>query len=121
MTGGASNRQRGDYLERQAKAALGDLGWIMIRAAGSHGIMDLVALRAGNTPLLVSCKTNGRIGPGERVALCEAAALAGARPVMACRRKRGWIALLVVRPDGFRDLDSIRVPRRVADPGDVPS
>lgn len=108
-----SNRQKGDYLERQTKAALIAHGWIVTRAAGSLGVADIVALRAGNTPLLISCKLDARIGPGERTALIEAARAGGARPIMAARSKRGLVDIYVVQIDaGGALIDQIKVPSR---------
>jgi len=107
------NRQRGDYFERQVKAALQLAGWFVIRAAGSHGIADLVALREGRKPLLVSCKLNGRIGPAERADLLEAARSAGGRAILATRPRRGRILLSVVLLEGKRiaPIDELATPR----------
>lgn len=108
-----SNRQRGDYLERQTRAALEVCGWIVVRAAGSLGVADLVALRAGNRPLLVSCKLGPSIPPAERADLVDACAIAGARPIMATRTKRGYVDLHVVRLDtSYPQIDTIPVPKR---------
>jgi Holliday junction resolvase len=108
-----TNRQRGDYLERQARAALESCGWYVARSAGSLGPADLVALRAGFRPLLVACKTNGRIGPGERAAIVDAATLAGARPMLAARALRGHVDLFDVRSGCVSPLvDRIKVPKR---------
>lgn len=114
--GTMTNRQRGDYLERQARDALRSCGWIVVRAAGSLGPADLVALRRGFTPLLVACKTNGKIPPDERAAIVDAAWDGAARPLMACRTKRGWIDLHTVKPEGVGDrIDQIKVPPRPKD------
>lgn len=108
-----SNRARGDYLERQTKSALQAHGWVVVRAAGSLGVADIVALRAGNTPLLISCKLNGHIAPLERRALIEACQAAGARPIMAARSKRGVVDIYVVRLDTSGPLiDTLAVPAR---------
>lgn len=95
-----TNRTRGDYFERQTRDALEGEGWIVLRSAGSLGPADLVALRAGQPTMLVACKTNGRIGPAERATLADAATIAGAQPVLACRTQRGWVDLHDVRADG---------------------
>lgn len=105
-----SNRQRGDYFERQTRDALEAHGWFVIRAAGSLGPADIVALRQGNTPLLVSCKLSGAIGPEERAVLCAHADQAGARPVLAQRKKQAHVALSSV-PAGVV-LAELRVPKR---------
>jgi Holliday junction resolvase len=113
-----SNRQRGDYLERQTRAALRAHGWIVVRAAGSLGVADIVALRAGNTPLLVSCKVTGQVARAERLALVEAAREGGARPLLATRVNRGYVDFysVLVEP-GMRHIDSVKVPQR---PGKAP-
>jgi Holliday junction resolvase len=105
-----SNRQRGDYFERQTRDALEAHGWFVIRAAGSYGPADIVALRAGNTPLLVSCKLSGSIGPEERAVLTAHAEQAGARPVLAQRKKSARVTLSSV-PDKT-ELAELRVPKR---------
>lgn len=112
-----TNRQRGDYFERQTRDALQDVGWIVTRSAGSHGVADLVALRAGNTPLLVSCKLDGRIGPEERGVLLKYADAAGARPVVALRPRRGWVALASVAVDSaaVTVTGELKVPTRSRD------
>lgn len=113
MTGGASNRHRGDYFERQTRDALAALGWVIIRSAGSMGPADIWALRRGDRPLLISCKLNGRIDPEERRVLVRVAEQAGARPVLAMRARPGYVELRTVqlRP-GFRVIDYLHVPPR---------
>lgn len=124
--GGRSNRERGDYFERQAKAALEVHGWLVIRSAGSYGVADLVALRADDegrpVALLVSCKISGRIGPAERMALLDAARQTGALPRVAMRPKGGHVLIASVVDGTHRlvPLDTLKVPagsvRAVAPP-----
>jgi Holliday junction resolvase len=106
-----SNAQRGVYFERQTRRALEDNGWVVVRAAGSLGPADVVALRNGMTPLLLSCKVSKRIGPGERMALIIAAEAAGARPLLATRVRPGWVDLFTVHlgPEG-KHVESLKVP-----------
>jgi Holliday junction resolvase len=108
------NRQRGDYFERQTRDALAGCGWYVVRSAGSLGVADLVALRVGRRPLLVSCKLSGRIDPGERADLIAAAVMAGARPMLAQRERAGWVSVSSV-PSSGRPIvvDELKVPRRV--------
>jgi Holliday junction resolvase len=113
-----SNRQRGDYFERQTRDALRAHGWVVVRAAGSLGPADIVALRGDKKPLLVSCKVTRRderprISPAERLALVEAAEQAGARALLACRSVGGWVDLYAVRiaPTLIR-VDRLKVPAR---------
>jgi Holliday junction resolvase len=91
-----TNRARGDYHEHRTRDALDADGWVVVRAAGSLGPADLVALQAGGHPLLVSCKTRHRISPGERLALIRVAKQAGATPILAWRKDRGWVQLDIV-------------------------
>jgi len=109
-----TNRQRGDYFERQVRDPLRAHGWVVIRSAGSLGVADIVALRKGNTPALVSCKLSARIGPDERAALIEAADRAGARAVVAHRPRGGRVELLAVFRASSRlvPIGTLRVPPR---------
>lgn len=74
----ASNYARGAAFEYRVRDALVRLGYpLVIRAAGSHGLVDLIALHPARI-LLVQCKRNGQCPPAERVeleqladALCE--------------------------------------------------
>jgi hypothetical protein len=63
-------------------------GWIVYRAAGSHGNADLVMLKRGHVPLLVQAKGDkfspfAHFGPDDRSALEREARLAGARAFLA--------------------------------------
>jgi Holliday junction resolvase len=109
-----TNRQRGDYFERQVVHTLRAHGWVVIRSAGSLGVADIVALRKGNTPSLVSCKLGGRIGPKERAEILDAADRAGGRAVVAMRPRNGRVQLLAVMRSTSRlvPLDTLRVPAR---------
>lgn len=112
-----NNRSRGDYFERQVRDALRAAGWYVIRSAGSQGAADLIALRAGNTPLLVQCKLGGRISRPERQALLDAAFGAGGRPIVALRPQGGRIQLLaILESHRLAPLDLLRVPTRPQPP-----
>lgn len=77
-----SNATRGIYLERRTAEILANRGWFTIRAAGSHGIADVVAIRAGEVAL-VQCKTSGVIPGAEWNRLHDLAGTLGAVPVVA--------------------------------------
>jgi Holliday junction resolvase len=74
-------------------------GWFVIRAAGSLGCADLVALRAGVRPIFVEVKSTAagpyeHFGPEVRDALLAAAKLAGADAWLCWWPSRGkatWI------------------------------
>lgn len=83
-----SAKTRGSARERQVMMLLRNDGWVVLRAAGSFGNADLVALRAGSTPMLVQVKASARspvehFGPAERQALHTEAQRAGARAILA--------------------------------------
>jgi Holliday junction resolvase len=73
----------GRAFEQRTKKRLEVLGYFVIRASGSKGKADLVALRAGDSPLMVQCKRSGYVGPKEWNILWEEAMLAGAVPIIA--------------------------------------
>ena len=99
----------GHQRERQVKKLLEDEGWFVIRAPGSLGVADLVAIREEEDPgykyrhsvvRFIECKANEKGGPymnfrpEDRKALLEAAEKAGARAELAFWPKRGnltWI------------------------------
>jgi Holliday junction resolvase len=106
-----TNRRRGDYHERRTRDALTAAGWVVVRAAGSLGPADLVALKADAEALLVSCKIAARISPAERSQLLRAAAQAGALPILAWRETRGWVRLDTIEPGPARTpWDVLKVP-----------
>lgn len=74
---------RGTRREHQVRDLLVDDGWIVVRAAGSLGPVDLAALKAGAPPRLVQVKADERtpwknFGPAARAELVELAKRAGA-------------------------------------------
>lgn len=88
-----TNYARGANFERQVKADLEGRGYFVIRAAGSHGIVDLVAFPPSpiDDPLFIQCKINGKISPDDRAELYRVARRTGCWPVMATRPNRGII------------------------------
>lgn len=51
-----ANYRRGRYFEYSRKHFYEEQKYIVIRAAGSHGRWDLIAIRDGDKPLLIQCK-----------------------------------------------------------------
>jgi Holliday junction resolvase len=90
-----NNYARGANFERTVKADLEAKGYLVIRAAGSHGIMDLVAFKEYWTDegaiWFIQAKTNGKMSPPERRELFESAFSRNAWAVIASRPKRGVI------------------------------
>ena len=88
--------RRGANIEYRAKAALQSQGYLVIRAAGSHGPADLVAMRpafdswkrqTGPEVLLVQCKrSKNRLTPGEKSELAWIADRLGCSAVLVASR-----------------------------------
>jgi len=105
-----SSRQRGDYFERRTRAALEADGWLVVRSAGSLGVADLVALKDGYTPRLVSCKLTHYLPPKQRRELIAAAELAGALGILAWSEKPGWVGLEQLSRHGGTHLPMLHMP-----------
>lgn len=56
MSGGASPARAGATFERDVQHYLTGLGWFVVKAGGSRGCADLVALRSDHQPWLIQCK-----------------------------------------------------------------
>jgi Holliday junction resolvase len=90
-----TNYRRGAAFEREVAARLAEDGYRVLRAAGSHGKADLVALKPRQV-VLVQCKLTGPggVGPAEWNALWELASYVDALAVIAHKPLRGHIAYL---------------------------
>lgn len=96
---GGAPLSRGHDRERRVRDWLLERDWVVVRAAGSLGEIDLVALKAGETPRLVEVKSTAggpyeRFGPAERADLQQRAQWAGAAAWLAWWPPRGqlrWI------------------------------
>jgi Holliday junction resolvase len=78
MRGGASPRRRGDSFERRVRSELEEDGWLVVRSAGSLGSFDLMAMRAGDEPLLIQVKIDAKINLKDRERLLGDALKSGA-------------------------------------------
>jgi Holliday junction resolvase len=95
---------RGRAHEYAVRDALEAEGFWCARAAGSKGKADIVALRAGERPVLVQVKAGGpQVSPAEREALYGAAVLAGALPVVAHKPFRAEITYRELTGFGPKD------------------
>ena len=84
----------GRKLEYAAAAILLTDGYWVIRAAGSKGLADIVALKRGEN-VFVQCKRSGTMGPDERRSLVALAELIGGVAVCARWAKQGRAARTV--------------------------
>lgn len=107
-----TNYTTGRSLEYKVRDNLEADGYQCIRAAGSKGKADIVALKPGET-LLVQVKTsNPQLTPTDRKALLELARLTGAIPIVAWKPTRKPIVyreLLGVGPRDWRPWFADRV------------
>lgn len=83
---------RGRALEYAMKDKLEKQGYFVVRAAGSHGVADLVAIKyykLGAEILFISCKIPMYAPPAERKALLDAAARYGAVAMITKKNPKG--------------------------------
>lgn len=83
--------------ERRTRTDLESNGYWTMRAAGSHGAVDVLAIKAGQI-LGVQCKlSNPLIPPSERSALLSWASRCGGVPLVASRVRHGRGSVVVYR------------------------
>lgn len=100
---------RGTAFERTVAKRLEEDGYYVVRAAGSRGAADLVALKTGHV-VLVQCKLGGiaELGTLPWNKFLATAKGVGALAVVASRPQRGVVA--------YHRLVSSRVPRNATGP-----
>ena len=87
MARGKRSQAFGHNRERKARDILEADGWFVIRAPGSLGFCDLVALRKGYDPWLIEVKATAAgpfhsFGPADRRDLLAAASKAGGKAML---------------------------------------
>lgn len=95
-----STSSRGSSREHKIARLAVASGWIVYRAAGSHGNADLVALKRAHVPLLLQVKGDAvspwaHFGPEDRAELEREARFAGARAFLVwvpSRRPVEWFS-----------------------------
>lgn len=87
---GAAQYRSGTRFENIVAADLRENGYYAVRAPGSKGAADVVAIKAGQV-LLVQAKTDGRCDPEPWNALYDLAETLGAVPLLAARPKPGTV------------------------------
>jgi Holliday junction resolvase len=90
-----SNKRRGTAFENRVKKHLEEQGWFVLRAAGSHGCADLVAISPDEV-CFVQAKLGGpgAMPPAEWNELYQTAIRYGGVPVIVHPPKRGKLAYL---------------------------
>jgi len=97
---------KGRRFEWSVKDLLEARGWIVVRAARSKPV-DLVAMKDGRI-LLIECKYDSSISKDRKRLLLELAGRAGARPILAKKRRyeRG-LRLIDLRGGGELSLEEL--------------
>ena len=88
--GGRHLYRQGADFERALIVDLERRGFFCIRAAGSRGAADIVALARGHRPLVVQAKRGASIVPAERLKLLDVAERTGAIGLLAFGARGGW-------------------------------
>lgn len=78
-----TNYSRGADFERAVKKDMERNGWLVTRAAGSHGLWDLKAVAPAPVVALVQCKRDGKLSIDERRSLRDVAWAFDCIPVLA--------------------------------------
>lgn len=107
-----TNKARGTAFERKVAEKLTTDGYLIIRAAGSHGAADLVAVKTGQV-LFVQVKLGGAgaCSPAEWNEFFRLATSVGALPILAYRPGRQGVAYWLVT--GSKDRPT-KLPPAVA-------
>jgi len=82
--------RKGARLENEVKDILIEDGWAAVRAAGSHGIIDVMADKYGEV-WFIQCRKGGYLSPGERSELIALAKKHKAIPILASKSKEGIV------------------------------
>lgn len=106
---------RGSQRERAVRLYLEDRDYAVIRAAGSLGCADLVALKAGSATLVIEVKSTHRgpfhsFGPADRADLLAYAERAGATAVLAWWAPHGKLTWLYAEDWPKTGVDSKPLP-----------
>jgi Holliday junction resolvase len=97
---------RGRRFEWIVKGLFESRGWVTVRAARSKPI-DLIALKDGRI-LLIECKYNVGMSQRRRELLMDLARRAGARPILATKKRhRKGVKLIDVASGGELSIEEI--------------
>ena len=99
MPGGKEPYRKGREHENKVQKLLEKEGYYVVRAAGSKGIVDLLAVEPMNV-LFVQCRKSSKMTPAERAELVETAQLYGGVPILFS----GDVAYLV-KKGGYDSFD----------------
>lgn len=81
---------KGARFENEVKDILTEDDWLAVRAAGSHGIVDILADKHGEV-WMIQCRTNGNLSLNERQELISLAKKHKAVPILAYKSSKGVV------------------------------
>ena len=92
--------RKGARFEIVVKNILLEDDWLAIRSAGSHGIVDVIAIKQ-DIKWLIQCRTNGSLSGEERNELVALAKKHNVTPILAYKAKEGVIfeEIKLLKPD----------------------
>ncbi|GAI88058.1 unnamed protein product [marine sediment metagenome] len=96
----SSNYGKGARFELDVRDILLEDGWVAVRAAGSHGIIDVLAVKV-NEKWFIQCRTRGNLSGDERKELVALTKKHNAVPILAYKAKGNIIfkEVKLLRPD----------------------
>ena len=113
----ASHYQRGAAFERRVAARLTRDGYHCIRAAGSKGAADIIALKPSQVLLVQVKRTNPLLPRPERIALVHLACVVGGLPIVAYqsapRKPLSYRVLTGIGPKEFAEWTPDQVGRPI--------
>lgn len=83
-----TNYARGRAFEYRVRDIFGDLNYVVLRSAGSHTPIDLIAIDVNGKVLFIQCQRGRWFAKEKLVELCKVARRAHTIAVIACRSKQ---------------------------------
>ncbi len=96
----AGKYAKGAGFELEVRNVLLEDGWVAVRSAGSHGIIDVLAIKQ-NEKWFVQCRTRGNLSGSERTELVALAKKHYAIPILAYKRRKDTVfeEVKLLKPD----------------------
>ncbi len=110
-TSGRAAYRKGSAFENAVEVALASAGWLVVRSAGSHDPVDLIAWVRGGADgarriVAVQCRVDGVIGPNERTAAAAFCYGLTAEIYAAKRGRAGMVYVRLIHPQGRWGADA---------------
>jgi len=96
----AGKYAKGARFEIEVRDILLEDDWVAIRSAGSHGIIDVLAIKQ-DEKWLIQCRTNGNLSKEERAELILLANKHKATPILAYKKEGVVFEKILPREPNF--------------------